>query len=284
MNTALAALAAFAAVLGASGPAAAAIIGLGGSSMTGWTPNSNSGGVPAWRGRGTIADVLTITTATNGLATSYWFNTPQNVTNFVESFTYTGVSGGADGAAVGRGRIREPARSEGEAATWDTPASLRLRPCQSTSSTETRSAAPTTAPFRRVIRHTQQAPGVNVASGHAINVTLGYKESDGALTETMTDTVTAATYTRVWRGVGIQGRSAPRPPLSASPANRWSERDTDDHELPVHSGGRSEHAAHIAPIAVTGFNQNMIFSADPRQRQHHGHHGRRNRQDRRHLL
>ena len=93
------------AFLAMSGVANAQVTGFGGASMTGWTPNNNaatnppSAGLPAVNGSGTAADVITLTTPNNGIATSYWFNTPQNITNFTESFTYTGANG-ADGIAV----------------------------------------------------------------------------------------------------------------------------------------------------------------------------------------
>ena len=85
--------------------AQAQITGFGGSSNTGWTPNANSfssaAGVPNVVGTGTLADTLNLTTAAGSEASSYWFNTPQNITNFTESFTYKDNStNGADGIAA----------------------------------------------------------------------------------------------------------------------------------------------------------------------------------------
>lgn len=82
--------------------ARADVTGFGGSTNTGWQPNGNPAAVtalvPNVTGAGTIADVLQITSANNSEATSYWFTTAQDVTNFTANFTYNDVSGGgADG-------------------------------------------------------------------------------------------------------------------------------------------------------------------------------------------
>ena len=62
------------AILGIAGTASAQVIGLGGASMTGWTPNNNVGanpgsaGLPSVAGTGTLGDVLTLTNNNNGIA------------------------------------------------------------------------------------------------------------------------------------------------------------------------------------------------------------------------
>ena len=92
-------------ILGMTAIAGAQITGFGGSGNTGWTPNANSfaasDGVPNVVGSGNINDTLNLTSTGGGEASSYWFNTPQNISNFTESFTYTDNStGGADGFAA----------------------------------------------------------------------------------------------------------------------------------------------------------------------------------------
>src|SRR5579859_505824 len=101
-----AARAAAIAIMGLAAGAYGQVTGFGGSTATGWQGNgdaaSTTAGVPNVSGTGTLSDVLTITTPANSEASSYWFTTPQNVTNFVASFTYTDVSGGgADGIVFG---------------------------------------------------------------------------------------------------------------------------------------------------------------------------------------
>jgi len=54
-----------------------------GAGPTDWTLNSNTAGVPT-----ITSNVLNLTTAANGEATSAWFNTAQQLSNFTASFTY----------------------------------------------------------------------------------------------------------------------------------------------------------------------------------------------------
>src|SRR5437762_2712332 len=96
---------ALAAVIACGGAASAfaAITGFGGSSMTGWTANGtdngnagNNSSPPTVSGSGTVADVVKITDAINGLSRSYFNNTPQPLTTLGWtadfSYTYTGNS------------------------------------------------------------------------------------------------------------------------------------------------------------------------------------------------
>src|SRR5947209_7531538 len=78
------------AIVGLVSSAYGQVTGFGGSSATGWTPNADAAsitaGVPNVSGTGTLSDVLTLTTPANSQASSYWFNTPQSVNNFVANF------------------------------------------------------------------------------------------------------------------------------------------------------------------------------------------------------
>jgi hypothetical protein len=196
-----------------TGNAQAQVVGFGGAPMTGWTPNGNTGGVPSVTGSGTSGDVLTLTTANNGVTSSYWFNTPQSITNFTESFTYqqTGSASPADGFAAVWQNQGTSAIGAGGGGVGYTPGG------GNTTGGITSAAAwvgnifssnvigaaynntvgggnPLTIPSNN---------GVNIASGDPINVSLSYKESDGTLVETVTDQTTTGTYTRAWRGISI---------------------------------------------------------------------------------
>ena len=82
---------------GAASRASASVTGFGGAGMTGWTANgtnngnaANNSSPPTVTGTGTAADMLNITDSVNGLSRSYFFNTPQPLTNggWTASFTY----------------------------------------------------------------------------------------------------------------------------------------------------------------------------------------------------
>jgi hypothetical protein len=259
---AAAAIAAF----GMAGTATAQVIGFGGSSMTGWTPNTNTAGLPSVTGSGTSADVLTLTNNTNGIATSYWFNTPQSITNFKESFTYTQTTNtpnnGADGFAV-------VWQNAGTNALGGGGGQLGLTGIASSASlagniyggnvigTQYNNTVTAGNPV------TLGTPGgVNIASGDAINVTLSYKQADGALTETMTDSVTNATFTRVWRGISIQGQVGGATALigftGATGGVNAGQTFTNFQFTP--GAANPTPVAAFTPIAATGYNQNMIIS------------------------
>jgi hypothetical protein len=78
-------------ILSSASMARAQIIGFGGSGMTGWTANNSSGTPASVTGIGDLNDVLTLTTADNGVNNSYFANTPQPITSqgWTSSFLYT---------------------------------------------------------------------------------------------------------------------------------------------------------------------------------------------------
>ena len=92
--------------LGMAGTAGAQVVGFGGTATTTsqnstWTLNadtaSTTNGVPNVVGTGTLSDVLNITTNNGNEASTAWYDTPQSITNFTESFTYTDIThNGAD--------------------------------------------------------------------------------------------------------------------------------------------------------------------------------------------
>jgi hypothetical protein len=104
--------------------------------------------------------------------------------------------------------------------------------------------------------------GVNIDSGHPINVSLSYKESDGALTESMTDSVTNQTFTRVWRSVSIQGQVGSTTALvgltGATGGVNASQSVTNFQFTP--GAATPTPVAQITPVNATGYNQNMIIS------------------------
>ena len=198
--------------------AQAQITGFGGSSNTGWTPNANSfssvAGVPNVVGTGTLADTLNLTTAAGSEASSYWFNTPQNITNFMESFTYKDNStNGADGIAAvwqnsGATPLSALGAGGGSLGFANLPSSAALAMNVYSGNGGSGSQYNDTVATGGGVALTPTPGGVNIDSGDPINVTLSFKESDHALTETMTDTVTSATFTRVWRSISIQTQVA----------------------------------------------------------------------------
>ena len=105
--------------------------------------------------------------------------------------------------------------------------------------------------------------GVNLDSGDPINVSLSYKQADGALTETMTDATTNATFTRVWRNVSIQGQVGGTTAFigltGGTGGINANQTVTNFHFTP--GAAIATPVATITPIAATGYNQNMIISA-----------------------
>jgi hypothetical protein len=248
-----------------AGSSHAQVVGFGGASQTGWTGNQvGAAGLPSVSGSGTAGDILTLTTANNGQTSTYWFNTPQSITNFTESFTYqqSGSGNPADGfAAVWQ--------NQGTGAIGGGGGQIGLTGISSSASlvgniyngnvigaayNNTVSAGnPLTIPSLN---------GVNIASGNPINVSISYKESDGTLTESMTDTVTAATYTRAWRGISIQGQvgsSAAIVGFSGATGGLNANQTITNFQFTP--GNAVSTPAAITPIAATGWNQNMIISA-----------------------
>jgi hypothetical protein len=259
------------AALGMAGSASAQVTGFGGSAMTGWTPNNNAGtnpasaGLPSVSGSGTVADVLTLTTPNNGIATSYWNNTAQSITNFRETFTYTDNStGGADGIAAVWQNAGTTALGGGGGslgfAGIPTSAGLAMNIYGGNSGSGSQYNVVTSGTG---VALTPTPGGVDITSGHPINVTLSYKEADGALTETMTDTTTSATFTRVWRGISIQGQvGAPTAIIGLTGATGGvnAQQSVTNFQFTPGAANATPVAA-IKPIAATGYNQNMIVSA-----------------------
>jgi len=244
------------------------ITGFGGSTNTGWTPNANSSagtnGVPSVVGTGTLSDVLNLTTPNNGEATSYFYNTPQNITNFNETFTYTDVStNGADGITAiwqnaGTTALGGPGGSLGYTGI-SSAAGFAMNIYSGNSGSG--------SGYNGTVTAGNPAPtptpgGVNIDSGDPINIDLSYKESDGALTESMTDSVTSATYTRVWRGISIQGQVGGTTAYvgftGATGGVTASQSITNFQFVP--GAANPTPVAQITPVSVTGYNQNMIVS------------------------
>jgi hypothetical protein len=252
------------ALVGFAGNASAQVVGFGGAGMTGWTPNTNTAGLPSVSGTGTAADVLTLTTNNNGIATSYWFNTPQNITNFTESFTYTS-NGGADGIAVvwqnsGLTALGGGGGSLGFGGITSAAAlGMNIYGGNSGSGAQFNNATGNGTG----VATTPTPSGVDITSGHPINVSLSYKQSDGALTETMTDTNTSATFTRVWRGVSIQGQlGGTTGTIGLTGATGGVNSTQTITNFHFQSGNAAATPVPtITPIATTGYNQNMISSA-----------------------
>jgi hypothetical protein len=179
------------------------ITGFGGATNTGWTPNANSfssaAGVPNVSGTGTLADVLSLTTLSTNEASSYWFNTPQNITNFTESFTFTAVHTSPP-SQFDSGGIAAVWQNVGTTALGGSGDNLGFANLASSAGLAMNIGGLIYAPGGSGYNNTIAAgspattttlgAGVYIDSGNPINVSLSYKESDGALTETMTDTVT----------------------------------------------------------------------------------------------
>jgi hypothetical protein len=257
------------AVFGLAGTASAQVIGFGGSTMTGWTPNTNTAGLPSVTGTGTLADVLTLTNPVNSIATSYWFNTAQNITNFLETFTYTQTSNtpnnGADGIALVWQNMGTTALGAGGGSLGfggiTSSAALGLNIYGGNSGSGSQFNNATSA--NNGVATTPTPGGVNIASGNPINVSVSYRQADGALTETMTDTVTNATFTRVWRGVSIQGQVGSTTALigfTGATGGVNAGQTVRNFQFTPGAAIPTPIAA-ITPIAATGYNQNMIIPA-----------------------
>jgi hypothetical protein len=244
------------------------ITGFGGSSNTGWTLNASASasaaGVPNVIGTGTQADVLNLTSPTNSEATSYFFNTPQSITNFKESFTYTDNSiNGADGISViwqnaGPSALGGPGGNIGFT-NIGSAAALSMNIYSGNAGSASGYNGTVTAGNPAA---TPTAGGVNIDSGDPINIVLSYKESDGALTETMTDTVNNNSFTRVWRGVSIQGQvggTTAYVGFGGSTGGVTAAQSVTNFQF-VPGAASPTPVAQITPISATGYNQNMIIS------------------------
>ncbi len=244
------------------------ITGFGGSTNTGWTPNANSfagtNGVPNVVGTGTSSDVLNLTTPSNSEATSYFYNTPQNITNFNETFTYTNVStNGADGITAiwqnaGTTALGGPGGSLGYTGI-SSAAGFAMNIYSGNSGSASGYNGTVTAGNPAA---TPTPGGVNIDSGDPINIDLSYKGSDGALTESMTDSVTSATYTRVWRGINIQGQvGGTTAYVGFTGATGGVNASQSITNFQFTSGAANPTpVAQITPVSATGYNQNMIIS------------------------
>src|SRR5262249_18736914 len=110
---------------------------------------------------------------------------------------------------------------------------------------------------------TTPTPGLSIASGNPINVRFSYRQADNALTETMTDTVSNATFTRVWRGVDIQGQVGGTTALigfTGGTGGLNAGQTVTNFQFTPGTGAPTP-VAGIRPLAATGYNQNMIIPA-----------------------
>lgn len=260
-------LALAAAALCMAGSAPAAVTGFGGALMSGWTPNTNTTGIPSVSGTGTAADVLTLTTQVNSEADSYWFNTPQNITNFTESFTYTSPSnGGADGMTAAWQNAGTTALGNGGGGKGYTGISTASALAMNIYGGNSGSGSH----FNNTIANGAGDPaltptpnGVDLTSGHPIIVSLSYREADHALVEMMTDSTNPSqTFTRVWRGVSIQTQVGGTTALVGFTGGTGgiNASQTITNFNFTSGNAPATPVATINPIAVSGFNQKMIIS------------------------
>lgn len=245
------------------------VTGFGGSSMTGWVPNANSfaitGGVPNVAGTGSSADVLNLTSTSGSEATSYWFATPQSVTNFVASYTYTDAStGGADGVTFALQNQGTNALGGGGGAlgyagiTSAAAQALNIYGGNSGSASGFNGTVAAGNPA-----FTPTPGGVDITSGHPINVTLSYRQSDNAAVETMLDTVSNATFTKVYRNVDIQGLVGGSTALvgfTGGTGGVTANQNITNFSFTTGNAPAAPVAA-FQPIDATGYNQNMVISA-----------------------
>ncbi len=265
--------------------AQAQIIGFGGTGSTtaqngSWTLNADSAssvqGTPSISGSGTLFDVLTMTTANSSEASSAWYNTPQNVSNFIESFTYTDVSGnGADGLGVvwqnspgGLSALGGPGGELGFSNLTSTAGlAMNLYSGNTTSSTGYNanipgSNNPLVVPTPGGNTLNTSINRVNIDSGDPINVELSYVDATGTLTEYMADATTGFSFSRVWRGISIVnavGGSTAYIGFTGATGGVTAKQTIT--KFAFVSGAATPAPAMITPIATSGYNQNMIISA-----------------------
>lgn len=263
----LAARAAAIAVMGLAAGAYGQVTGFGGSTATGWQANadtaSTTAGVPNVSGSGTLGDVLTLTTPANSEASSYWFTTPQNVTNFVASFTYTDVSGGgADGIVFGLQNMGTNALGGGGGAlgfggiTTGAGDAFNIYGGNSGSGTQYNTS------FTGGPALTPTTPTVDITSKNPINVTLSYRQADNAMVETLHDTVTNATLTKVYRNIDISAAVGGNTALigfTGGTGGVNAQQTITNFNFTTGAAPATPVAA-FQPIAATGYNQNMVVS------------------------
>jgi hypothetical protein len=247
----------------------AAVIGFGGNAMTGWQPNANAAavtaGVPNVVGPGDATDVLQLTTTAGGEATSYWFTTPQDITNWVANFTYTDVgTGGADGITFtmqnqGTGALGGGGGSLGYVGI--TNAAGDAFNIYSGNSGSGSQFNPTITAGGVPLTPTKST--VNIASGHPMNVTLSYNQADHAVVETITDGTTSASQTRVFRNVDLPtlvgGSNTALIGFTGATGGVTANQNVRNFSF---TSGIAPAAPvpSFTPIAVTGFSQNMVVS------------------------
>ena len=255
------------AILGLVSSAYGQVTGFGGSTATGWTPNadaaSTTAGVPNVSGTGTLGDVLTLTTPANSEASSYWFNTPQNVTNFVANFTYTDVSGGgADGIVFALQNSGTNALGGGGGAlgfggiTNAAGDAFNIYGGNSGSGTQYNTS------FTGGPALTPTTPMVDITSKNPINVTLSYRQADGAMVETLHDTVTNGTLTKVYRNIDISaavGGSTAFLGFTGGTGGVNAQQTITNFNFTTGNAPATPVAA-FQPVAATGYNQNMVIS------------------------
>jgi len=270
--------------LGMAGTAGAQVVGFGGTATTTsqnstWTLNadtaSTTNGVPNVVGTGTLSDVLNITTNNGNEASTAWYDTPQSITNFTESFTYTDIThNGADGIGVVWQNNAAGLNAIGSATQGGYLAFTNLTQAAGlamniySGNTSSSDAYNTTVvgngangSDNPLVVPTQG--GVNLDSGDPINVSLNYVESDGALAETMTDSLhPSQTFTRVWRGISIAtavGGTTAIIGITGADGGATAAQSVTNFQF---TPGNAVHTpAAISPIAATGWNQNMIISS-----------------------
>ena len=250
-----------AAVLAALGFASAAfgqVTGFGGNG-TGWTLNGNTAGVPA-----VSSDTLTVTTAANSEASSAWFNTAQDITNFVASFTYTDVStGGADGFTftlqnAGTSAIGGGGGGMGFTGINSAAADVFSLYGGNGGSASQFNLATTGSPAR-----TATTPAVDITTGHPINVTLSYRQADNAMVETLHDTSTNGTLTKVYRGIDLSSAVGGNTALigfTGGTGGVNAQQTISNFSFTPGTASAAPVAA-FKPVAATGYNQNMVMSA-----------------------
>ena len=243
------------------------ITGFGGSSETGWTPNADAAattaGVPSVSGTGNSADVLTLTTAANSEATSYWFNTPQDVTNFLAQFTYTDVSGGgADGIVFALQNSGTNALGGGGGSLGYGGITSAVGDCFNIYSGNSGSATQFNGSITGGPALTPTKPMVDITSKHPINVTLSYRQQDNAMVETLQDTVTNGTLTKVYRSIDIAGAVGGNSALvgfTGGTGGVNANQTISNFSFTTGAAGAAPVAA-FQPISATGYNQNMVVS------------------------
>lgn len=256
-----------AAVLAALGLASSAfgqVTGFGGASETGWQASGNSAattaGVPNVTGTGTAADVLTITSAAGSEASSYWTSTPQSITNFVANFTYTDVTkGGADGFVFGF--LHSPPVGGGGGSLGFSGVAAAAGDVFSIYSGNGGSTSQFNSYAVGQLARTPTNGGVDITNGNAINVTLNYTGT--TMAETLQDTVTGATGYRVYQNVNLSnllGGGSSLIGFTGGTGGVNALQQITNFSFTPGAGTAVTVNPSFTPIAVTGFNQNMIVS------------------------